>query len=201
MREKRFRIFTRLIMASMLALAISSVALAQGGGRGGGGGHPGGGPSGGGPGMGGPGRSDTGFPTGVERGPRDGNSNVPDGGRRRDGGQDNSNRTRDNGNNAERDTHRLEGIAHRLNTTPDQLRSQYQAALASNPNLKFGQFVAANLIANNLNATHSNITTAAILSGLSSGKSLGETLQGLGLSADEAKDAERAARKAGKHKS
>ena len=196
MREKRFRIFTRLIMASMLALAISSVALAQRGG-----GRPAGGPGGGGPGMGGPGRSDTGFPTGVERGPRDGNSNGSDGGRRRDGGQDNSNRTRDNGNNAERDTHRLEGIAHRLNTTPDQLRSQYQAALASNPNLKFGQFVAANLIANNLNATHSNITTAAILSGLASGKNLGETLQGLGLSADEAKEAERAVRKAGKHKS
>ena len=196
MREKHFRIFARLIFASMLALAISSVALAQRGG-----GRPAGGPGGGGPGMGGPGRSDTGFPTGVERGPRDGNSNAPDRGRRRDGGQDNSNRSRDNGNNADRDAHRLEGIAHRLNTTPDQLRSQYQAALASNPNLKFGQFVAANLVANNLNAAHPNITTAAILSGLSSGKSLGETLQSLGLSADEAKDAERAARKAGKHKS
>src|SRR5947209_948202 len=199
MREKHFRIFARLIFASMLAIALSSVALAQ---RGGGGGHPGGGPGGGGPGMGGPGRSDTGFPTGVERGPRDGNSNGSDGGRRRNGGQDNSNRpSRDNSNNPDRDAHRLEGIAQRLNTTPDQLRSQYQAALAANPNLKFGQFIAANLIASNLNAMHTNITTAAILSGLASGKNLGETLQGLGLSADEAKEAERAVRKAGKHKS
>ncbi|HKC65807.1 MAG TPA: hypothetical protein VKB86_19345, partial [Pyrinomonadaceae bacterium] len=134
--------------------------------------------------------------------PRDGNSNGSGEGRRRGGDQDNSNRpARDNSNNPDRDAHRLEGIAQRLNTTPDQLRSAYQAALATNPNLKFGQFVAANLIAQNLSATHPNITSDAILSGLASGKNLGETLQGLGLSADEAKEAERTARKAGKHKS
>jgi hypothetical protein len=81
------------------------------------------------------------------------------------------------------------GIARTLHTSANNLRSQYQAALATNPNLKFGQFVAATRLAQNLGARHPNITRNAILAGLASGKSIGQTLQSLGLSQRDAKDA------------
>jgi hypothetical protein len=49
------------------------------------------------------------------------------------------------------------------------------------------------VLADNLGAKHPNITTPAILSGLQRGESVGQTLQSLGLSASEAKQARRAA--------
>ena len=57
------------------------------------------------------------------------------------------------------------------------------------------QFVSANMVAHNLSAKLPAITTQAILSGLQSGKSMGQTLQGLGLSAKDAEDAERQAKR------
>ena len=45
----------------------------------------------------------------------------------------------------------------------------------------------------NLGAQHPGITTAAMLSGLQSGKSIGQTLQSLGLSAADIKQARQAA--------
>ena len=85
------------------------------------------------------------------------------------------------------------GIAAKLNTTPDALESAYLAAKQANPNLKRGQFVAANMVAHNLSAKNPNITTQAILDGLKSGQSIGQTLQGLGLSAEDAREAQRQA--------
>ena len=85
------------------------------------------------------------------------------------------------------------GLAARLNTTPEALVSAFARARTANPKLSRGNFVAANVLADNLGAQHPGITTAAILSGLQSGKSLGQTLQGLGLSAAEAKQARKAA--------
>ncbi len=83
------------------------------------------------------------------------------------------------------------GIAEKLNTTPQALQSAYQAALAANPKLTRGQFIAANVLAHNLGTKDPNITTQAILDGLKSGKSIGQTLHSLGLSdkdADQAQD-------------
>ena len=80
-----------------------------------------------------------------------------------------------------------------LHTTANDLRDGYHAALAANPNLKFGQYVAATRLAANLGATHPNVTRAAILAGLAGGRSIGQTLQDLGLGSQEAKDAERRA--------
>jgi len=85
------------------------------------------------------------------------------------------------------------GIAAKLNTTPEALQDAFQTARVANPKLSRGNFIAANVLANNLGASHPNITTQAILSGLQSGKSVGQTLQSLGLSASEAKQAKRAA--------
>ena len=81
------------------------------------------------------------------------------------------------------------GIAAKLNSTPQALESAYQAAVAANPKLTRGQFIAANVLAQNLGAKDPKITTQAILDGLKSGKSIGKTLQSLGLSA---KDSDRA---------
>lgn len=78
--------------------------------------------------------------------------------------------------------------------TANDLRAGYQTALATNPNLKFGQYVAANMIARNMQRRGMNISFYDILSGLNCGKSLGETLQDLGVSRDEAKRAEKEAK-------
>ena len=89
----------------------------------------------------------------------------------------------------------FKGIAAKLGSTPDALQSSYEAAKQANPKLSRGQFVSANMVAHNLSSKHPAITTQAILSGLQSGKSIGQTLQGLGLSAKDAEDAERQARR------
>jgi hypothetical protein len=75
----------------------------------------------------------------------------------------------------------------------DDLRAGYRAALATNPDLKFGQYVAATRLSANLGASHPSITREAILAGLAKGDSIGRTLQNLGLSKSDAKDAEREA--------
>jgi hypothetical protein len=85
------------------------------------------------------------------------------------------------------------GIAAKLNTTPEALENAFEHARLANPKLSRGNFIAANVLADNLGGQHPNITTPAILSGLQSGKSLGQTLQSLGLSASEAKQARRTA--------
>ena len=85
------------------------------------------------------------------------------------------------------------GIAAKLHTTPAALQNAFESARAANPRLSRGNFVAANVLADNLGARHPAITTRAILAGLQSGGSIGQTLQRLGLSAAAAKQARRTA--------
>jgi len=85
------------------------------------------------------------------------------------------------------------GIASKLGIPAKELEDQFDAAQALNPKLTRGQFIAANVLAKNLGTKNPAITTKAILDGLQSGKSLGQTLHSLGLSESEAKEAERAA--------
>jgi hypothetical protein len=87
----------------------------------------------------------------------------------------------------------LRGVAAKLNTTPEALETAYEQDRAANPRLSRGNFIAANVLANDLGQKHPNITTPAILSGLERGENVGQTLQSLGLSASEAKQARRAA--------
>jgi hypothetical protein len=96
---------------------------------------------------------------------------------------------RENARQADKDLRENPGLAKGMNMSANELRDGYQAALATNPDLKFGQFVAANRIAKNLGSRNPNITTDAILQGLADGKSIGQRLQELGLSSNEAKDA------------
>jgi hypothetical protein len=85
------------------------------------------------------------------------------------------------------------GLPRALHTNANDLRAGYQAALIRNPDLSFGNYVAATRLSQNLGSRQPNITREAILSGLASGRSMGRTLQDLGLSERDAKEARRRA--------
>ena len=169
-------------------------AAAQGRGRGGGGGGGmGRGPGGGGPPSGvgvdrGIGRSSESSAGRADRGR--GNASDRSGGRS-DAGLERARLRRENAQRADRELREHPEMAARLHTNANDLREGYRAALASDPDLKFGQYVAATRLAANLGGRHPNVTRAAILSGLASGDSLGRTLRNLGVGSDEAKEAER----------
>jgi hypothetical protein len=177
----------------MLVLTLATGAYAQGRGRGGGVG--GGRGSGGGPPSG----------TGVGRGL--GNASERSGGRsddglsnastksngRSDAGLDRARQASSNLRRADDDLRDHPGLPRALHTNANDLRSGYQAALAVNPNLTFGNYVAATRLGQNLHSRFPNVTRDAILNGLASGRSLGQTLQDLGLNEREAKDARKRA--------
>ena len=177
------RSFTITLVAMTLLLLIGSGMniSAQGRGRGGGGGNPNpghiGGPPSGSPGGGRslPSVSNTGRGSSASnRDPNraDRSKNVP----------------------SDNELNKFRGISRKLGTTPQALSKQYQLALLNDPNLKFGQFVAANVVADNLNGRYPNVTTAAILAGLSNGKSIGQTLHDLRVNPDIARSAEKQAK-------
>ncbi|HKG12368.1 MAG TPA: hypothetical protein VKB12_03485 [Pyrinomonadaceae bacterium] len=185
-----------LALACVFATGALSSASAQGrgGGRGGGGGGGGMGRGGGPPaGVGvdrGLGRSSSSSSGRADTGR--GNASDRSGGRS-DAGLERARIRRDNARRADEDLREHPGMPARLHTTANDLREGYRAALATNPDLKFGQYVAATRLAANLGARHPNVTREAILAGLEDGRSIGRTLRDLGLGSDEAKEAERRA--------
>jgi hypothetical protein len=199
MRNRRLFQLASVALACAFAHGAQMTADGQGRGRGGGGG---GGMGGGrGAGMGGPhGGSpgvDRGLGTASERsnGRSDrglGRASENSGGRS-DEGLNRARLARENGEHADKELREHPGVAHALHATPRELRGEYEAALAQTPNLKFGQFVAANMLERNLGRRNPDITTEAILAGLARGRSIGQTLQDLGLSSHEVKEAERSA--------
>jgi hypothetical protein len=96
---------------------------------------------------------------------------------------------RENARRADEELRDHPGMAERLHVTANDLRDGYRAALAANPDLKFGQYVAATRLAANLGTRHPNVTRAAILAGLAEGRSIGQTLHDLGLRERDAKEA------------
>jgi len=174
---------------SLLVVGLATSIAAQGKGRGGGAG--GGRGSGGGPPSG----------AGVDRGL--GNASDRSGGRsddglanasthsngRSDAGLERARRAQDNLRHADNDLMDHPGVPQMLHVNANNLRSGYQAALVNNPDLTFGNYVAATRLAHNLGTRFPNITRDNILTGLASGQSLGRTLQNLGLSNQESKDA------------
>lgn len=181
----------RLGLFLLLSVFITTTAVGQGRGHGGGMGNSGG--RGGGPPSG----------VGVDRGLGNASSRSDgrsDNGRgnasdrsngRSDAGIDRARLASDNMRRADEDLRDHPGLPSALHTNANSLRSGYQAALATNPNLKFGQYVSATRLSQNLGGRFPNITRTAILSGLASGRSLGQTLQDLGLSEKEAKAAKK----------
>lgn len=183
------------IFAAALLLCVATDTFAQGRGRGGGGRNAGGGrPANAGPPSG----------SGVDRGL--GNASSRSNGRsdagldnastrsngRSDSGIDRARLARDNANRmTDTDLNRYRGLSRRLGTTPEEMRARYQAALLTNPDLNYGNFVAAHVIADNMNTRYPNVTAPGILAGLASGDSIGETLRALRLSKEQAKIAQR----------
>jgi hypothetical protein len=208
MRFTKYTTLASVVLAFLFAFGISTFAQGRGGGK------PAGNPGAGGGGRPdnvgrptNPGRpTDVGRPTGigVDRGintASDRSSGRSDRGmetaRTNSGGRSDAgierarmqreNRTRE----AEREMQKNPRISENLRMNANDLRAGYQTALQTNPDLKFGQYVAANMIARNLGSRNTSITSQAILSGLASGNSIGETLRSLGVSRDEAKRAEK----------
>ena len=185
---------SRLGLLVLLVTGLQMMAAAQGRGRGSGSGPPASNPGG---------HQPSGV--GVDRGI--GASSTNSGGRadsgrgtasnrsngRSDAGLDRARLQQQNSQRANRELTDHPGMAAHLHTTANDLRTGYQAALATNPTLKFGQYVAATRLAANLGARNPNITRSAILASLAAGRSIGQTLQDLGLSKQEAKHAQKRA--------
>ena len=178
---------SKFLVLTVLVLGLATGVFAQGKGHGGGVG--GGRGSGGGPPTG----------VGVDRGL--GNASSRSGGRSDDGlgnasirsngrsdeGLDRARRASSNMRKADDDLNDHPGVPGALHTNANDLRAGYQTALTTNPDLTFGNYVSATRLGQNLNGRFPNVTRDAILSGLASGRSLGQTLQDLGLSNDESK--------------
>ena len=176
-------------------MTLATGAFAQGRGRGGGAGGGRGSGSGGGPPSG----------VGVDRGL--GNASSRSGGRSDDGlgnastksngrsddGLERARRASSNMHRADDDLRDHPVVPNALHTNANDLRDGYQAALATNPDLSFGNYVSATRLGQNLNRRFPNVTRDAILNGLASGRSLGQTLQDLGLNSDESKAARKQA--------
>ncbi len=94
---------------------------------------------------------------------------------------------------SDNELNRYRGLSRKLGITPEEMRARYEAALLSNPDLKYGQFVSANVVADNLMGRYPKLTAERILIGYQNGDSLGRTLKSFGLSGEQAKDAERLA--------
>jgi len=179
----------------VLVLATGVFAQGKGAGKGGGGGSGKGGGSSSGHGGGPP----TGV--GVDRGL--GNASEKSKGRsdeglsnastksngRSDAGLERARKANDNLRRADDDLRDHPGVPRALHTNANDLRAGYQSALATNPDLTFGNYVSATRLSQNLGSRNRNITRGAILHGLASGRSLGQTLQDLGLNERESKDA------------
>ena len=191
--EKMF--YAALVCVFVVSLTSSVFGQGRGGGAGGGRGSGGGVSNPGGPPSG----------VGVDRGL--GNASGRSSGRSDDGLRNASDRSNgrsdaglerarlaaENRRRADKDLQEHRGMANALHVNANDLRSGYQAALATNPNLKYGQNVAATRLGQNLHSRFPNVTRNAILSGLASGDSLGRTLQNLGLSSREADAAKKQA--------
>src|SRR6266498_2717217 len=154
MRKIRFEKMLYVAMVCLFTVSLTATAFGQGRGGGRGGGVGGGQGSGGGPPSG----------VGVDRGI--GNASGRSNGRsdeglgnasdrsngRSDAGLDRARLAADNRRQADKDLREHPGIANTLHVNANDLRSGYQAALLVNPNLKFGQYVAATRLEQNLHS-------------------------------------------------
>jgi len=188
MRSKVLLTIGAVFVGIAFVLSTAPNAAAQGKGHGSGGGRgasPGGPPSG------------VGVDRGIDRssdasmGRADtGRGNASDrSGGRSSAGLDRARAAGDNLRNADNELRRNPNLGSDLHVNANDLRAGYQAALVANPNLTFGQYVAATRLARNLGDTNPNITRAGILAGLANGDSIGRTLQNLGLSKQQSKAA------------
>ncbi len=184
MSSKLCTFFATLATVCVFALGVQTSVSAQGRGGGGGGGMASGlPPAGGGSPMGrGPDMNRGRVDNGLNRAPE-----VP--GQRPDPVRELARIRRDNALNADKDLREHPEMAASLNTTADNLREGYRAALALNPTLKLSQYVLATRLALNLGVSHPRVTRRELLIGLAEGHNIRRTLRDLGFSSEEAKEA------------
>ena len=91
--------------------------------------------------------------------------------------EDKNKQKRGNGNNSSLNkSQRFKGLSKKTGVSADRLQSRFEYERKLNPDLTYGQFVAANMISRN----HRGISTDDILGGLRNGKSIGQTLKNKG---------------------
>jgi hypothetical protein len=73
----------------------------------------------------------------------------------------------------DRSSNRFKGLSKKTGLSQNTLQTRYEIERRLNPDLTYGQFVAAHMIAKN----HKGISTGDILGGLRDGKSIGQTLK------------------------
>ena len=181
-------LFAAIVLGGLFLITGADVsAQGRGNGRGNGGGQGMGRPAGvgvdrglGNAGIRSDGRSDDGL----------GNASMRSNGRS-DAGLERARMQRQNSDRADRELREHPQIARVSGRGANELRAGYRQALLTNPELKFGNYVAANMLARQLGSRYPGVTTSAILAGLADGDSIGETLRSLGVGKDEAKRAEK----------
>jgi hypothetical protein len=90
---------------------------------------------------------------------------------------DDRNRQRGEGNNSSiNKSQRFKGLSKKTGISEDALRTRFEYERRLNPDLTYGQFVAAHMISRN----HRGISTGDILGGLRDGRSIGQTLKNKG---------------------
>ena len=80
---------------------------------------------------------------------------------------------------SDNELNRYKGLSKKLGTTPEDMRSRYRTALLQNPDLSYGNFVSAHMVADNLGNRYPNVTSAALLDRMAKGRSLGQAMQDL----------------------
>jgi hypothetical protein len=73
-------------------------------------------------------------------------------------------------------SNRFKGLSKKTGLAPGVLESRYELERRLNPDLTYGQFVAAHMISKN----HRGVSTSDILGGLRDGRSIGQTLKNKG---------------------
>lgn len=76
---------------------------------------------------------------------------------------------------------RFNGLAKKIGMSPERAQDWYERERYLNPDLTFGQFVAANMIARKQGSRHPRLTAEAIFRRMRDGASLGQAVKDLGL--------------------
>jgi hypothetical protein len=107
-----------------------------------------------------------------------------------------NNQNRDNrGDRLQGQSNRFRGLSRKIGMSPEDAQDWYEREKDLNPNLTYGQFVAANMIARNNNSRNPRLTTEAVLDRLRDGQNFGQAVKGLGLSGSRYEDERRRIRR------
>jgi hypothetical protein len=84
-------------------------------------------------------------------------------------------------NKGKGNSNRFKGLSKKTGISPEALQTRYEIERRLNPDLTYGQFVAAHMVAKN----HPGISTSDILGGLRNGQSIGQILHERGWDKDK----------------